>query len=168
MTTKTDSAKNSTGKKKKGIIHRILTADSSPHRAALGVAIGLFIAMTPTIGLQMILAGGLAAALRANKALSVSFVWITNALTSVPIFLFNYTVGCWLLRKESRSSVFYQFIGNMLNLKDSGIEKVQAARLLAEGFLLPLWVGSLTVAVVLASLSYFLVRTAVTQYQLTQ
>jgi len=164
MTTKTDAAR----KKKKGIIHRILTADSSPHRAALGVAIGLFIAMTPTLGMQMILAGGLAVVLRANKALSLTFVWITNALTSIPIFLFNYTVGCWLLRRESRSGVFYQFIGNMLNLKDGGMEKAHAAKSLAEGLFFPLWVGSLTVAVVVASLSYLLVRTAVTQYQLTQ
>ncbi|RKY13912.1 MAG: hypothetical protein DRP52_01545 [Planctomycetota bacterium] len=162
------SVKTETKRKKEGLIHRILTADSSPHRAALGVAIGLFVAMTPTLGMQMILAGGLAMAFRANKTLSLTFVWITNALTAIPIFLFNYTVGCWLLRKDCRSSTFYQFIGNMLNLKDSGIEKTQTARSLAEGLFLPLWVGSLMVAVVVASLSYFLVRTAVTQYQLGQ
>ena len=59
---------------KKGIIHRILNTKGSPHRIALGAAIGTFVAMTPTLGLQTILSTILALVLRANKTLSFTFI----------------------------------------------------------------------------------------------
>ena len=37
------------------IVYRILHADDTPHRLALGIALGVFVAWTPTVGLQMVL-----------------------------------------------------------------------------------------------------------------
>ena len=36
-------------------IYRVLHVDDTPHRIALGVAVGIFVAWTPTVGLHMIL-----------------------------------------------------------------------------------------------------------------
>ena len=82
---------------RKFMYHRILHADDTPHRIALGVAVATFVAFTPTIGVQMVLAVAIAAALRANKAVCIPFVWITNPLTAVPIYSSCWLLGAWLV-----------------------------------------------------------------------
>ena len=74
-------------KSRRFIVHRVLHADDTPHRIALGVAAGLFIGLTPTVGFQMVLAVALAAALRANKVVCIPMVWITNPFTIIPIYI---------------------------------------------------------------------------------
>ena len=149
----------------KRIVRRILTADGSPHQVSLGVAIGTFIAFLPIPGLQMLLAGGLAIILRANKALSVSFVWITNAITSIPIFLFNYGLGCWLLRRDYKPKIFCESFGRLIT-RGGLPEKLHMLRSLAENILSPLWVGSMITASFLATFGYFAVRFAITKYSI--
>ena len=68
------------------IVHKVLRLDDTPHRIALGVAIGFFVTWTPTIGIQMILVVALATLLKANKLVGVPFVWISNPFTIVPIY----------------------------------------------------------------------------------
>ena len=68
------------------LIVKVLHANDTPHRIALGIAIGVFIGLTPTVGLQMIIALALATALRANKVVCIPMVWITNPVTLVPIY----------------------------------------------------------------------------------
>ena len=64
------------------LVHRVLGVDDSPHRIALGVAVAFFVAWTPTLGFQMVLAIALATVLRANKAVTVPIVWLTNPVTA--------------------------------------------------------------------------------------
>ena len=49
------------------VVYGVLHADDTPHRIALGVAIGIFVTFTPTLGFQMILVAVIATLLRANK-----------------------------------------------------------------------------------------------------
>jgi len=72
---------------------KILHLNDSPHRIALGIAIGILVAWSPTIGIQTVIALALAFLLRANKFLAVTFVWISNPLTLIPIYYPNYLVG---------------------------------------------------------------------------
>ena len=58
-------------------VHRVLHVPDTPHRIALGVAIGIFVAWTPTIRFQMVLTVVLAWLLGANKSVGVPFVWIS-------------------------------------------------------------------------------------------
>ena len=37
------------------LIRRLLSLDDTPHAIALGTAIGMFIGLTPTVGIQMII-----------------------------------------------------------------------------------------------------------------
>lgn len=83
------------------IVYRILHANESPHRLAMSIGLGLFIAWTPTIGVQMILAFALAALFRANTRIGPALVWVSNPLTLVPIYLPNYWLGHNLLRMFS-------------------------------------------------------------------
>jgi uncharacterized protein (DUF2062 family) len=84
-------------KARKFIVQRILHADDTPHQIALGVAIATLVGLMPIMGIQTIVALALAAALRANKAVCVPVVWITNPVTFVPIYAACYVLGGFLL-----------------------------------------------------------------------
>jgi len=60
-------------------------------------AVGLFSAFIP-IPFQMVLAGGLAIAVRCNLPIAVLLVWITNPVTMPPVFYLAYKIGTWILR----------------------------------------------------------------------
>lgn len=75
----------------------MLMLDDSSHRIALGGAIGMFIAMTPTVGIQMLIVLALALLtkrwFRFNKVAALLMVYVSNPLTVVPIYWFSYKVG---------------------------------------------------------------------------
>jgi len=79
------------------IVQRILHIDDTPHRLALGLAVGIFIAWTPTIGFQMVLVVLLATLCKANKVVGIPLVWISNPFTLPLVYYPNYLVGRYLL-----------------------------------------------------------------------
>ncbi len=82
----------------------VLHLDDTPGRIALGVAIGFFIAFTPTIGIQMVLYLAVVAVLPANKVSGILPIWVTNPLTAAPIYYFNWRVGTFLLTGRIETS----------------------------------------------------------------
>ena len=64
---------------------------------ARGLAAGVFTGCYPFFGLQIVLGVGLASLVRGNHLLAIVGTWISNPLTSLPLYWFNYQVGCWLL-----------------------------------------------------------------------
>jgi uncharacterized protein (DUF2062 family) len=141
-------------------IYRVLHVDDTPHRIALGVAVGIFITWTPTISLQMVLTVALSALLRANKVVGVPFVWISNPATLAPIYLPNYFVGCWILR-QPRQNLEPLFQAWDRGLWDGLVAMWQTGW---QGFW-PLWTGSIVVGGALGVLSYFATRFAVVRYR---
>jgi len=83
---------------------RVLHIDDSPHRIALGIGLGLFIAWTPTIGLQTLMVLCVAPFLRANISVAVPCVWVTNVFTMIPVYYSNYLLGRMLLKPFCFSS----------------------------------------------------------------
>jgi len=75
----------------------LLHLDDSAHRIALGAAVGMFVALTPTIGLQMLIVLFLLLFIPGNRVAGLPMVWITNPATAVPIYLFNYRIGTWVM-----------------------------------------------------------------------
>jgi uncharacterized protein len=82
----------------RAICGKLLMLDDTPHRIALGMAIGVFISWTPTLGFQMLAAVPLAYLLRANRVSSVIGVYLSNPLTIVPMYWLDYQLGAMLLR----------------------------------------------------------------------
>ncbi|MBX3438484.1 MAG: DUF2062 domain-containing protein [Planctomycetaceae bacterium] len=78
-------------------LRALLMLDDTPHSIALGAAIGVFISLTPTVGIQMLIVFFVALLTRPffrfNKMAAVIAVYISNPLTVVPLYWFNYTVG---------------------------------------------------------------------------
>lgn len=71
------------------------------HSVSRAMGIGVFCAFLP-IPLQMLLAALMAVGLRANLAISVSLVWLTNPLTMPVLFYLTYQIGAWLLGTPPR------------------------------------------------------------------
>ena len=68
-----------------------------PHEIALGMAIGVFIGITPTIPLHPILAVTLALLVKGSKLAAALGVWVSNPL-SIPLFYYgSYRVGQFVL-----------------------------------------------------------------------
>ncbi len=144
-------------------IFRVLHVDDTPHRIALGVAVGIFVAWTPTIGLQMVLTVFLAWLLRANKLVGVPFAWISNPFTLIPIYKWcNYNVGRLLLPGDYPDPNFF----NRIVLTGSWAERTKAFWEETIHVFAPLWLGSVVVGLLLATPSYFTVRYAVKTYRL--
>jgi hypothetical protein len=132
----------------------------TPHTIALGFAIGIFVALTPTVGIQMILGATIAHVFRANRVIAAAMAWITNPLTIVPIYYFNYRVGLLFMSGDaSRGRAFIRALSDISLFDPHSI--VIGFRLMAQefaGIAGVLWVGSLVVATVGGVISYPLVR----------
>ena len=77
---------------------RFLRLQGDPHSLALGVAIGLFVGITPTIPLHTVLIITLAWPLRGNiLAALIAATAISNPLTWLPQYYLSWRVGSWLL-----------------------------------------------------------------------
>lgn len=83
---------------KRFIKYRIVHIDDSPHRIALGVSAGLFIAWSPVIGLHIPMVLVLSWLLRANKFIAFTFIWVANIFTFIPILYTSYFLGWTIMR----------------------------------------------------------------------
>jgi len=76
----------------------------SVHRRAIarGIAVGLFVGLTPTVGIQTVLMLGACLPLRANFPAAFFISWVSNPLTMAPLyvvysFIGETLLGTWLL-----------------------------------------------------------------------
>jgi uncharacterized protein len=76
---------------------RMRRLGASPHRLALGLALGVFAACTPLLGLQFLLAGVLAWLLRGSIPAAMVGTFWANPLTCPPIWLASYGIGATML-----------------------------------------------------------------------
>ncbi|MBD2260460.1 DUF2062 domain-containing protein [Pseudanabaena sp. FACHB-2040] len=72
---------------------RLLRLQGNPQEMARGLASGVFAGCFPLFGLQTIIGIAIATVLRGNRILAAAGTWISNPLTYVPLFAFNYQVG---------------------------------------------------------------------------
>jgi uncharacterized protein (DUF2062 family) len=113
----------------------------SRQTVAGGLALGLFIGCTPTMGAQVVLGGIAAYFLRMNIPITLAATLITNPFTAAFIYPLEYQLGVWLVGvPEPRELEGYT--GMLRNF-------VRYAR--------PLWIGALVAGAVLAPLGYLFV-----------
>ncbi len=146
------------------LIYRVLHVDDTPHRLSLGIALGLFVAWTPTIGLQMMLVILLASLLGANRRVGVPVVWVSNPLTLAPVYYPSYLLGRFLIgRFVDRPALEYNQINEMLgNLRSFSYivshlfepEFWRETMSLLVKLGVELWVGSLIIAFIVGGIGY--------------
>lgn len=76
---------------------RFARLNGTPDDIAKGTALGIFIGMTPTMGMQMPIAVFFAWLLKENKIAAALGVWITNPVTAPFIYALEYETGRILL-----------------------------------------------------------------------
>lgn len=119
---------------------RFIRLRGSAEEVARGMALGVFIGMTPTMGIQMPLALFAAMLLRENKIAALIGVWISNPMTAIPIYTFNFKMGKYLLGSPDLKMPDFSSLENVLQL--------------GYDFLAPLVLGCLVVGIVAAAVAY--------------
>lgn len=78
-------------------LREVITTKDSPRKIALSFAMGIFIGMSPVIGLHTAIGVGAAYLFRTNKFVTIVGVYVTNPWTIVPIYTFATWLGAKLL-----------------------------------------------------------------------
>jgi len=131
--------------------------DRSPHRIALGFAIGLFASLSPFLGFHALIAVVLSFVFRANKFVALAATLINNPLTMIPIYLGSYGLGMLFLPKaEAKAEPFRELLRNA---------DWSTFVHLGNSILIPLLLGYVVAGTALATLSYFAVRALSRRYQ---
>jgi uncharacterized protein (DUF2062 family) len=120
----------------RGFIDRVKKLDGDPHYVAMGMAIGVFIGVTPTMPFHTVLAVGLAFIFRGSKAAAALGVWCSNPLTAPIFYVGSYKVGIYLLGNRVPFNLKYE---SLLELAHLGINVTIA--LIAGGILLGILPG---------------------------
>ena len=101
-------------KKFEGYVRQFRELNGDPHYVALGMAIGVFIAITPTIPFHTVAAIGLAFLLKASKPAAYLGVWVSNPATIVFLYYACYKTGYLFFQDSPQTladleNLLYQF-----------------------------------------------------------
>jgi uncharacterized protein (DUF2062 family) len=145
----------------------IFSIKETPHRISLAFAMGVFMGISPFLGLHYILAFCLAWLFRLNKLVAIVGVSVNNPWTIVPISTFCAWFGAKILGiKQVLPSVDWNSLSlskiasKMTDLHDF-VDMVSKLFPLIKAF----FVGSLIVCTVSAVAGYFIIHILITRYK---
>jgi uncharacterized protein (DUF2062 family) len=142
-----------------GIIRRLyerfIMIRGEPREVALGFALGIFVGMTPTVGVQTPIAIFIAALFKWSKLASAIGVWISNPLTVPLIYGVTYITGAKILNLDP---VFNMPLSPTWNTLKAMLQKAPQA-------FGAMTVGGAILGIPLAIISYYLAYAAVDKYQ---
>jgi uncharacterized protein (DUF2062 family) len=161
-------------KKNKGLIRRgidklieLARQKDTPHKVALGMALGIFIGILPIMGIQMAVVTIFALPLRGNLKAAIAGVWISNPITFIPMYWSYYVFG--LLFVPSRRITWDQFTELITQavVWDWGDMSGSIQHMLDLGadILIPMWIGATILGVVFGIPTYFFTRRFVVKYR---
>ena len=114
-----------------------------PIVVAKGLALGIFAGCFPFFGLQSVISILLAAVFRGSKVAALAATWISNPLTYVPLYVFNYKIGKLLLGTEDTVELTLD------------LESFTTFKELGSSFAVTLLTGSFIVGMTLGIITYF-------------
>ncbi len=134
----------------RGIFH----INDTPHRIAIAFSVGVFMGISPLLGLHTIGAFFIAWLFGLNRLVAIVGVYITNPWTIVPIYSFCLWVGVKLT-------------GLNQVLPDVDWKNLKIMQMLSEltHLLLPFVVGSIVVGIISSVASYFIVYSLILRYR---
>ena len=156
---------------------RIKRIPDTPHKISLGMSCGIFASFTPLFGLHFLIAGLLSYVLRANVLASLIGTFIGNPITFPIITVFNLKLGEWILGSNEYSSgdggkIFEGFLDFIFLIYKSlftegsiGENSVPRMNEFLYGVFIPYSLGGLILGILVAIISYFLLRPLVSTYK---
>jgi len=137
------------------VYERFIRIRGNPREVALGFALGVFVGMTPTMGVQTPIAIFFAALCGWSKLSAAVGVWVSNPLTAPVIYGVTYITGAKMMH-----------LAPVFNLPLSPSWSTLKAMLLkAPQALGAMTVGGIVIGLPLAVLAYYLAYGAVEKYQ---
>jgi uncharacterized protein len=152
------------GRSARYVFLRLKRLPSSPHRIAVGAATGVFAVFTPFLGIQMILAGVLAVAMRGSFVASMLSSFVGNPLTYPVIWFATFNLGNVLLGEAAAPRLvdlrarFEAFGDTIVSGSPDAILRAFEA---IWPIIKPMAVGSVPLGMLAAGLSYIGVRRAI-------
>lgn len=148
-------------------IKPVIRLDDTPESIALGAAIGMFIAITPTVGIQMTVVVMLGTFINActryqmNNVVGIAMCWISNPVTFIPMYYLHTWLG-WLLMGRDTSTLLSiaswqekinSYVPPVTN--PTTWDTIKGYFLAGVGdLLLPMWLGAVIIATLLAIPTY--------------
>lgn len=132
-------------------IERVKKLQGDPNFIASGMAIGIFVGITPTFPFHTFIAIALAYILRASKAAAAIGVWIGNPFTIPFIYLGSYKTGALILGTSLPFDAKYTTFTELTKL---GFDATIA-----------LLTGGVIIGIPFAAVSYFITRRLVKKFR---
>ncbi|MBC2710162.1 MAG: DUF2062 domain-containing protein [Desulfosarcina sp.] len=121
---------------------RMRQLEGNPHYIALGMAVGIFVSITPIIPLQTVVAVTLAFLVRGSKSAAALGTWLSNPLTIPLVYYANYKLGCMMLGyQKTLDSLAFDSFSQLMEL---GLEVTWA-----------MIVGGVFIGAILGVVAYF-------------
>ena len=154
------------------LLRGVLRSNDSSRQIAAGVALGVFIAFTPTMGFQLIIAALVATLLKVSRLPALVMVYITNPFTALPIYGSSYMLGATILRPFGFRPLSFEKMRTLIvRPEDVGFWETIYTKLLdvfalgGETFA-SLWLGCTLVGAAVAVLMYYVALRFVTGHRL--
>jgi uncharacterized protein (DUF2062 family) len=140
-----DPSDRSHWKQRLGALYaRFKSLNGDPHDVAMGLAVGVFVAVTPTIPFHTAIALTLALVLKVSKPAAVIGVWFSNPITIPPMYYGSYKLGMLLLGRSGSPDFS---VHSVLELLKQGADVTIA-----------MIIGGAVLGIVPAIASYFVTR----------
>jgi uncharacterized protein (DUF2062 family) len=147
------------------LIVPLMRGQHPPEYTARGTAVGLAVAFTPTVGVQMpavfllwLLVRYLRPAWEFNLVVAVAWTWLTNVATMAPVYYVFLVTGRIMMGRWEQLrgfDVFREKLTASLAVDAGPLETLWVYMLnLFQQFGLPMWVGSIPWALLFAWIGY--------------
>jgi uncharacterized protein (DUF2062 family) len=129
-------------------VERVKKLRGDPHYIAMGMGIGVFVGITPTMPFHTVIAVALAFILRGSKAAAALGVWFCNPISAPFFYLGSYKLGMFIFGNSAPFDIKYESVLELLRL---GMDVTMA--MIAGGIILGILPGFA---------SYFITRKIIT------
>ncbi len=107
---------NSWRERLKAFYFRVRSLQGDPHYVAMGMAVGVFVAFTPTIPFHTVLTIALAFLFRGSKPAALIGSWLNNPLTFPAFYYGSYKLGVFMLGRDIHMHIRYDSIKELMAL----------------------------------------------------
>ncbi len=155
MTNSTQTGKNRLNSTFSRAYERFVKIRGHPREVALGLALGLFIAMSPFMGLHTAIALCLAALFKWNKISAAVGVWLSNPLTAPVIYS-----ATWFVGTKITGTTLAENLPHTFSFKTSSQLLLKTPAILET-----LTIGGIIVGIPLAIVAYYIAFGVIKKYQ---
>ena len=144
----------------------VLRSPDAAEYTARGVFVGLLVALTPTVGIQMAMVAGIWAVVRMvrpawdfNVVIGMLWTWLTNVFTAPPIYYVFLLTGEDMLGRWGESGGYDMFSQRLAGLLEADAIFLESLWVYAAGIIeawgVPMLLGSIPWAIAGAILGYW-------------